>query len=326
MNKQDLLDQLVAKIQSGELSTAEIQQAIGTPVDTAKLEEESSSRLSAVLYFIGGGVVFMGMIFLIAQEWQGFSSAMKIFVTLGSGLAAFIVGVLLTSQERLGAAGPAFFLIAALLLPGGLFVAYDEFGVNVDGILAQIQIAGILFTGYLAAYLLMRKNTLLTFTFIFASWLFMASMEFLVRSAPMLDNWRFYSYTILLLGLAYMLLAYSFANTERAALSGWLYSFGVIGFLSAALTLGGWKPSQNIFWEAVYPGLVFAIIFLSTHLKSKSLLIFGSLALGVYLTKITAQYFSDNLGWAFSLVIIGFLLMGVAYLAVRLNRRYVSSA
>ncbi|MCF6263629.1 MAG: hypothetical protein L3J24_08620 [Xanthomonadales bacterium] len=69
---------------------------------------------------------------------------------------------------------------------------------------------------------------------------------------------------------------------------------------------------------------MFAIIFLSTHLRSKSLLIFGSLALGVYLTKITAQYFSDSLGWAFSLVIIGFMLMGVAYLAVRLNRRYVS--
>ncbi|MCF6263630.1 MAG: hypothetical protein L3J24_08625 [Xanthomonadales bacterium] len=45
--------------------------------------------------------------------------------------------------------------------------------------------------------------------------------------------------TILLMGLAYMLMAYSFANTRRAALSGWLYSFGVIGFLSAALVLGG---------------------------------------------------------------------------------------
>jgi len=64
---------------------------------------------------------------------------------------------------------------------------------------------------------------------------------------------------------------------------------------------------------------------MSTHLKSRIFLIFGSLALGAYLTKITAEYFSDSLGWGFSLVVVGFLLMGVAYLAVRVNRRYVSS-
>ncbi len=326
MNKQELLKELLAKIQNGELTVTEIQQAIGVSSDTSSKDDEPSSRLSTVLYFIGGGVVFLGMVFLIAQEWQRFSGTMKIFVSFGSGLAAFVVGVLLTSQKRLGAVGPAFFLIAALLLPGGLFVAYDELGVNIATVIAQIQIAGILFAGYLTAYLLMRENVLLTFAFIFGSWLFMASMDYFVRGVPIFDHWRFFSYTILLLGLAYMLLAYSFAETERAALSGWLYSFGVMGFLSAALALGGWKPSQSIFWEAIYPGLVFGIIFLSTHLKSKSLLIFGSLALGIYLTKITAQYFSDSLGWAFSLVIIGFLLMGVAYLAVRLNRRYVSSA
>lgn len=324
MNKQELLQELAAKFESGELTQAEITQAIGADPENISEESKATSRLSAVLYFIGGGVVFLGMVFFIAQEWRGFSSAMKIIVTMGSGIAAFIVGVLFANQPRLGAAGPAFFLIAALLLPGGLFVTYDEFGINIDTTAAQIQIAGILFAAYLAAYIVMRKNVLLTFTFIFGSWLFLASMDFIVRGVPMFDGWRFFSYSILLLGTAYMLLAYSFTDTERGVLSGWLYSFGVIGFLSAGLALGGWKPSQSVFWEAIYPGLVFAIIFLSTHLKSKALLVFGSLALGIYLTKVTAQYFSDSIGWAFALVIIGFLLMGVAYLAVRLNRRYVS--
>ncbi|MCF6263639.1 MAG: hypothetical protein L3J24_08670 [Xanthomonadales bacterium] len=324
MDKQQLLGELAAKIQAGELTTAEVMQTIGLDSTSNTEEDETTSRLSTVLYFIGGGVVFLGMIFLIGQEWEAFSKPMKIFVTLGSGLAAFVVGVLLTNQQRLGAAGPAFFLISALLIPFGLLVAYDQFGIDVDAIIVIIQISGILFAAYLAAYLLMRENVLLTFALIFGSWLFMACMEYMVRGVATLDHWRFFSYTILLMGLAYMLMAYSFANTRRAVLSGWLYSFGVIGFLSAALVLGGWKPSQSIFWEAIYPGLVFAIIFLSTHLRSKSLLIFGSLALGVYLTKITAQYFSDSIGWASSLVLIGFMLMGVAYLAVRLNRRHVS--
>ncbi len=328
MNKQELLQELALKLESGDLTQTEIMQAIGAGTEPASEDasesSHSASRLSAVLYFIGGGVVFLGLAFLIAQQWQGFSSTMRIFVTLGSGLAAFVVGVLFVNQARLGAAGPAFFLIAALLLPGGLLVTYDEFGIKIDTTFVQIQIAGILLAAYLTAYLNMRRNVLLTFAFIFGSWLFMATMDFMVRGVPWFDHWRFFSYSVLLLGIAYMLLAYSFAETERGVLSGWLYSFGAIGFLSAGLALGGWKPSQSVVWEALYPGLVFAIIFLSTYLKSKALLVFGSLALGIYLTKITAQYFSDSIGWAFALVIIGFLLMGVAFLAVRLNHRYVS--
>jgi len=188
MNKQELLQELALKLESGDLVPADIMQVIGASSRIPPGDDKSASRLSAVLYFIGGGVVFLGMVFLIAQEWNGFSSAMKIFVTLGSGIAAFVVGVLFANQERLGAAGPAFFLIAALLMPGGLFVTFDEFGINIDTTLVQIQIAGILLATYLAAYLLMRRNVLLTFAFVFGSWLFMASMDFMVRGVPWFDH------------------------------------------------------------------------------------------------------------------------------------------
>ena len=325
MNKQALLQQLSALVDSGEVTEDEVLEAIGAKQHSPVAVTSSiASRLSAVLYFIGGGVVFLGLVFLIAQEWRHFGTSMKIFVTLGSGIAAFVVGVLFSQQKRLGAAGPTFFLISALLLPVGLFVTYDEAGVNVDMLTAQIQIAGILFAAYVGAYAVIRKNVLLTFAFIFGSWLFFAVTDQMVTSAPYIDNWSFINYRILFAGLAYMLLGYSFVGSDREVLTGWLYAFGVFGFLGAGFALGEWKPNQSLFWEAIYPGLVFGIIFISTHLKSRIFLVFGSLALGAYLTKITAEYFSDSLGWAFSLVIVGFLLMGVAYLAVRVNRRYVA--
>ncbi len=325
MNKEELLQQLASLLDSGDLTQSEIMEAIGADngQDIAA-KTNLTARLSAVLYYIGGGVVFLGMVFLIAQEWRYFGTATKISVTLGSGLAAFVTGVLFSNQQRLGAAGPAFFLISALLLPGGLFVTYDEAGIDVEKMSAQIQIAGILLAAYLGAYSVIRRNVLLTFAFIFGSWFFFAMTNYLVRGAPVLDYWEFINYRILLAGLAYMLLGYSFVGSERETLTGWLYGIGVVGFLGAGLALGEWKPTQNVFWEAIYPGLVFGIIFLSTHLKSRVLLVFASLALGSYLSKITAEYFSDSLGWAFSLVIAGFLLMGVAYLAVHVNRRYVT--
>ncbi|MDH3622106.1 MAG: hypothetical protein OER91_14500 [Gammaproteobacteria bacterium] len=325
MNKQELLQELSSRLASGELTRSEVLEAIDAEQSRpAPGKSKAAAALSTVLYYIGGGVVFLGMIFLIAQEWDRFGSGMRIFVTLGSGIAAFVMGVLFNGQERLGAAGPAFFLVAALLLPLGLLVTYDEAGIDVDRITIQMQIAGILFAAYFGAYAAMRNNVLLAFSFIFGTWLFFAVTDYMISGAPMIDDWSFINYRILFTGLTFMLLGYSFVGTEREPLTGWLYVFGVFGFLGAGFALGEWKPNQNVFWEAVYPGLVFGIIFLSTYLKSRIFLIFGSIALGAYLTKITAEYFSDSLGWAFSLVLVGFFLMGVAYLAVRVNRKHIS--
>lgn len=325
MNKQELLQELSSRLASGDLTHSEVLKAIGAEqTEPAISKARVGATLSTILYYIGGGVVFLGMIFLIAQEWNHFGTGMKIFVTLGSGIAAFIMGVLFSGQERLGAAGPAFFLVAAMLLPLGLLVTYDEAGINVARLTAQMQIGGILFAAYLGAYAVIRKNVLLTFSFIFGTWLFFALTDYMISGAPVIDDWSFMTYRVLFAGLAFMLLGYSFVGSEREPLTGWLYVFGVVGFLGAGFALGEWKPNQNVFWEAVYPGLVFGIIFLSTYIKSRIFLIFGSIALGAYLTKITAEYFSDSLGWAFSLVLVGFFLMGVAYLAVRVNRRHIS--
>jgi hypothetical protein len=119
-------------------------------------------------------------------------------------------------------------------------------------------------------------------------------------------------------------LAFAFADTPRRALSDLLYSFGSLAFLGAALSLGGWKPSQNAFWELVFPGLVFVVLYASVHLKSRPLLAVGSLFLASYLVKITNEYFKDSLGWPLALVISGLALMGVGYLTLRLKRRYLN--
>ena len=325
MEKGRLLEELQRQLASGEVTAEDVRPLLSASVPgDAGAADALASRLSMVLYYIGGGVVFLGLVFLIAQEWRHFNSTMKIFVTLGSGVAAFVVGVLLSQHKKLGAAGPAFFLLSALLLPVGLLVTYDEAGIDPETLMTQIQIAGLLTAVYTTSHLVFRQNVLLIFAIFFGTWFIFIFTNHLVGGAPVFDDYRFVSYRILFGGLAYMFLGHAFFGTARGVVSGWLYGMGVIAFLGAGLALGEWKPHQNVFWESIYPGLIFGVIFLSTHLKSKTFLIFGSLALGVYLTKITAEYFSDSLGWAFSLVVVGFLLMGVAYLAVRIKRQYIT--
>src|SRR5262249_40735983 len=105
---------------------------------------------------------------------------------------------------------------------------------------------------------------------------------------------------------------------------GALYGLGVLAFLGGALALGNWEPHQNVFWELIFPGLVFGVIFLSVHLKSKAFLTFGSMYLMGYILKITAEYFKNGLGWPLALILAGFLLMAVGYYSFYLNRKYIS--
>ncbi len=136
---------------------------------------------------------------------------------------------------------------------------------------------------------------------------------------------RLYEQQWLIVGLSYMLLAYAFEEGPRAPLSGFLYSAGIFAFLAAALLLTGWRPFHSAVWEAIYPFLTFGTLYLSVVLRNQKFLIFGTLFLMVYLVKITAQYFSNSLGWPLALVLSGFLLVAAGVVAIHLRRRYISA-
>ncbi len=322
MDKQETLESVSALAAAEDLTEAEIIAAYreGAGGDVA----ERHNRYSSLLYFVGGGVVVVGIVALIAQIWDDLGSAMHIAVTLGSGLAAFTVGVLLSRRSFLGAAGPAFFFIAALVLPFGMAVTLDEAGFQPDHLEWQSLMSVVLMGAFIAAYLLFRSNSLLLYAVGFATWAFFAVTGWIAGPNPVFGEVEFFEYRALAAGLAYLLLAVAFADTSRRGLSGTLYSLGSMAFLGAALALGGWKPSQNVFWELVFLGLVFGVLYASVHLKSKALLTFGSIFLASYLVKITSEFFSDSLGWPLALVISGLLLMGVGALTLRLKRRYLN--
>jgi len=117
------------------------------------------------------------------------------------------------------------------------------------------------------------------------------------------DSWKFYEYRVLVPGLTYILIGYAFSKNERTSFSNFLYGFGILGFLGSALSLGGWEPNQNVFWELIYSGLIFETLFLCVHIKSKSFLTWGTLFLMAYILKITSEYFSSGLGWPLALAI-----------------------
>lgn len=295
------------------------EQAAGSPRDHIFKVRLS---MTEILYYIGGAIVCLGIAVLLWQNWSTLNVVTKITATLGSGLAAYIVGLVLGRDGKNEALSSAFYLISALVMPLGLHVTFQSAGFNIAGNSIQSLVSAILLATYLASYFVLKRSVFIVFSIIFGTWFFFAFTNLLAGYSAFTDN-TFSLYRVLTTGVSYILLGHSFSKTEKASLSGFLYGFGIFGFLGAALLLGGFGSNHNVFWEVIYLGLVFGTLFLSTTLKSNSFLVFGTLYLMAYILKITAEYFSKGLGWPFALVLAGLMLMGAGYLSVYLKRRYI---
>lgn len=274
-----------------------------------------------ILYYIGGAIVFMGIAVLISQHWNELSPLVRIFVTLGSGIAAYIVAVLFAQYKKLAGVSQAFFFLSALLLPFGLAIAFQEAGWRFSQAAPQSIVSALLLATYLSSYFVFRTKLFIVFSLIFGTWLFISVTNFLMMNQLYLNVWDFYEYRALAVGLSYIFLGYAFKTTTLAGLTQRLYSWGAFIFLTAAIMLGGWSPEQNVLWEALFPGLVFAFMFLSTILKSRGFLFAGSFYLMVFIIKITSEYFADSFGWPLALVLCGFALIGVGYGTFSMNNR-----
>lgn len=160
---------------------------------------------------------------------------------------------------------------------------------------------------------------------IFGSLLFFSATGALLERNPAIELDSAFEYRFLLLGISYAFIGYAWKKISPV-LTSWMYALGTMMFLSAALSLGGYAPSANKFWEILYVGLNFGVLFLSVTLKSRAMLVLGSLYLMGYILKITAEYFSDSLGWPISLVMAGFALIGIGYATLLMNQRYLKKS
>src|SRR3989338_9015238 len=70
--------------------------------------------VAEILYYIGGAIIFLGISILLWQNWTILGFGTKVLVTLGSGVAAYIVGLLFSRDEQIETVGSAFYLISAL--------------------------------------------------------------------------------------------------------------------------------------------------------------------------------------------------------------------
>jgi hypothetical protein len=324
MDKITVLNELKALVLTGQVSQEEVMGMFpGAVAQNTNVQKASVSNASAgvaeVLYYIGGAVVILGIGILVGQNWSQLSAIARVLVTLGSGLVAFIMGTILGSREHTERVSAAFHLIGAALIPFGLYVALDAMSIDAGTLGWQVVIATVMTLMYLLSFFRLRKVLHLLFAILFGTMLYYAVLNYI--AADMVGFYNFYQYITIVAGAAYIFLGYSFAkNEDYKALNGFLYSFGTLGVLGAAITLGN---TYSPLWDVLYIPLLFGALIGSTFLRSRAMLTFATLFLMGYVIKLTAVYFSSGLGWPLALVIAGLGLIGSGYLSIYLRKKYM---
>jgi len=328
MNKQELLRELAQMIATGAVSREEVVNIVGSGnglgsgavTEAAQQKKHRHLSLTKILYGLGAVIVIIGIGFLIAQIWQDIGSVGRVTVTLGLGLILSISGSLLLNTKPDHSIGKIFHAIGGVVMPGGAVVLLTEMFEYDVSLWSFASAFGVLFIFYIVLMFIHKKEVLTFFALANGT-----AAIYLVVAAILDANFTSYAgdifaYLTMVVGIIYLLLAYGFRSGWNKRLVPSLYFLGSAGFFVAAFT----RVFDSGIWEILFFLLALGGVVLAVYLRSKAILVISTLALVGHIIYITGEYFADSLGWPISLVILGFVIIGLGYGSVTLNKRFIS--
>ena len=327
MNKEELLQELSAKISTGEISRKEVVRRLNLGPTTQQMSDERTKRFShfsvtKILYVLGATIVIIGIVFFIAEIWNDIGSFGRIMVTLGLGILIAAIGSLLLKQKPEDNIGSIFHFIGGMLIPGGAVITLSELAEPGVYFVSSWPIAitfGVIFVFYLLLNAI-HKHPLLTFFAIANGTAFIyLYVEAMFKGYKHED---LYAYLTMVIGASYLLLSHAFRDGWNKKLIGALCFFGITGFLGATFS----QVFDSVPWQLFYFIIVLGGFFLSIYMRSRSILVITTLFLVCHVSYITSEYFADSIGWPISLVILGFVFIGLGYASVSINKKYIKRA
>ncbi len=308
-NKEDVLHDIVSLAKHNNISLDEITHAMqAAPVLASK---PSSSVLSKLFGYIGGIFVFAGIGVFISMFWDDFGSAARVIVTLGTGLVAFVMAVVCLTDKRYERAATPLFLMAALLQSTGILVMLQEYSSGGDAHYGMLFMSIFMLIQQGATFWAKRR-TVLAFSAILFGCIFFGTL---------FDLWDMNEKLIgIVIGSSILCVAYALQQSRHLAIAPFWYFVGAVIVMWSVF-----EAVENTAFELIYLGLAALLIFLSTVVRSRSLLSVGTLAMLIYIGYYTAKHFANTVGWPIALVMIGIALIGMSALAVKINNKYIKT-
>ena len=309
----EALDQIVALARDHGLTVAEISTAISAGMPAATTEPESRARtiLMRVLGYLGGTFVFAWIAALIALQCETMNSAARVVITLGPGVAACVLAVLSSRDERFEKAVAPLFLIAAVLEPVGMLVAFNEFGSGGDARWAALITAGVVGFQFGAIFGVLRQSMLLLLTVFFGTLFWMTAFDLI-----QMDDER----GALAIGASLVLAAVGIDRTPHSVITPPIYLFGGMAFLYGLFDMVESTPFEILFILTAS-----GFVYLSAAIQSRTLLLVATGGILGYTGWFTGEHFADSVGWPLALVMFGLLMIAMSALAFRIDRQYIRS-
>ena len=318
MDKTQILSLIQEKLRDGTISADDLKNAASP---TEPVAESSASHITNIFYVIGAIIAVIGVVILVAQNWDDIGFFGRLIVTAGIAAATYVSALLMTgSHKRI--LSQAFFAISAALAPIGVLVVLKELDLALTPAVHAITGLGLGLL-YLSAFWQARRNLLVLLSVAYLSWAYYATFAGLFDVTADIGKWA-----TIILGTSYVLVAYYFQTYrlaqdngerfEKKAVGSILYGLGTMAVLLPAIFIGG-------IFDLIALALIFGAFYLSVYVKSKTMLLASGLFLMVYIIKITAGYFAESINWSLALIVIGFLVIAVGYGTFYVNRRFISS-
>jgi hypothetical protein len=306
--KADALRQIAELARTHGLSAADVAAAVG---DSAEKAAAVPSRgvLVHVLGVLGGTFVFAGIGVFIAMQWSDLNSAARVLVTLGSGVAAFVLAILGSRDRRYEAAATPLFLAAAVLQPTGMLVAFEEFGSGGDWRWASLIASGAMAVQFVVTFAILQRGTLLFLTILFGTIFCWTALDLVDADRTLMA---------LVIGASLLLACVGADRRGRAGIKQVWYFVGASMFL-----YGFFDGVERTPLEISFLGVAAAFVYGSVLLHSRTLLAVATLAILAYTAWFTSEHFVDSIGWPLALVAFGLVLIGLSGLAFRIDRQYV---
>lgn len=307
--KEEALQDIVSLANLHQITIGDIAQALNTPQIQAKTA--SSNMLSKLFGYIGGIFVFAGLGVFISMYWDDFGAAARVIVTLGAGLVAFIMGLACLADQKYERAATPLFLMASLLQPTGILVMLQEYSSGGD-VRHGLLLMAVYMLIQQGALFWVKGRTVLAFSAILFGCIFFANL---------FDIWDMNEKLIgTVIGASLLCIAYALNQSKHLAIAPFWYFVGSVMLLWSIFEL-----VENSLFEPLYLGAAALTIFLSTYVRSRILLLVGTISMLLYIGYYTTEHFADTVGWPIALVMIGIALIALGSLAVRLNNQYIKS-
>ena len=302
------LEQIASLARQHGLSAAEIAAALEHPESPAA-SARGQRILVRVLGFLGGTFVFAGLGVFVATQWDDLNSAARVLVTLGSGIAALVLGIAARRDVRFEKVSAPFLLMAAVLEPTGMFVAFNEYGSGGDWRVANLITTGTMALQFAAVFASLKRSTPLFLTFLFAVMFWWTTFDLLDMDDMVIA---------MVLGASILLAAVAIDRSGRGEITPFWYFCGAIGFLAGLFDVVRRTPLEILFIAAA-AGFLYA----SVVLHSRTLLAVATLAILAYTGWFTSEHFVDSVGWPLALIAFGLVLIALSAMAFRIDREYV---